>query len=277
MLAVGFAATLTVSGLIISAGAHQLISAAPWLGFIVGVLLVVFGLLGLVGRGPQLRLRLPAMRGPRRRSGTGTWWWLLFGVGYAAASLACTFGVLLAVIAQAQATTGLAGQAVVFTAYAAGSVTLLLLLSTAAALAGTAVTRAIHTVGRWQSCITAALLLVTGAYLAAYWWPAITHHAPTGHGFATLDHWSAAASTWLQQHTTAAAITAASVLATVGLARAATRTRRHQAPRGPAATPPTSAAARATHRRKDQADNRHSIDNDRGQPPAARREGARCG
>ena len=52
--------------------------------------------------------------------------WTLFGVGYGIASLACTFAVLLAVIVQAQATTGLAGQTAVFAAYTAGSLALLL-------------------------------------------------------------------------------------------------------------------------------------------------------
>jgi cytochrome c-type biogenesis protein len=187
-LAAGFALTLSAAGLAISAGAHELVRRAPQIGFGIGVLLALLGLVGLVGAGPRLAIRRPNLtitrtaRGPLR--------WALFGIGYAAASLACTFGVLLAVIAQAQASTGWTGQAVVFAAYAAGSITLLLLLSAAAALAGAALHRAVRTLGRWQARITAALLLVTGGYVAVYWWPAVTGSAPVGRGLPALDHWS---------------------------------------------------------------------------------------
>lgn len=226
-LALGFAATLTAAGLAISAGAHQLIRASPWLGFGVGLLLVVLGLAGFTRRGPRLRLRLPTPRATAGRPGLARW--VLFGVGYAAASLACTFGVLLAVIAQAQASTSFAGQLGVFAAYAAGSIALLLVLSAAAALAGAGLTRWVHVLARQQSRITAALLVITGAYLAVYWWPAVTGRAPVGHGLSGIDRWSAATSTWLQAHTTQTAVTAAVVLAvSIGTALAA-RVRRDRA------------------------------------------------
>jgi cytochrome c-type biogenesis protein len=227
-LAIGFAATLTAAGLAISAGAHQLISAAPWLGFGIGVLLALLGLVGLTGRGPRLRLRLPALRGAASgRAARGPIRWALFGVGYAAASLACTFGVLLAVIAQAQASTGLAGQAWVFTAYAAGSVALLLVLSAAAGLAGAALTRWVRGLARQQARITAALLLLTGGYVAAYWWPAVSGRAPVGHGLGSIDRWSANATTWLQAHTAQTAATA-TVILVVALAVALTARTRHR-------------------------------------------------
>lgn len=213
-LAIGFAVTLTAAGLAISAGAHELISAAPWLGFIIGLMLVVLGLIGFAGRGP--RLRVPTLRGPANgHTVKGPIRWALFGVGYATASLACTFGVLLAVIAQAQATTGLAGQMWVFGAYAAGSVTLLLVLSAAAALAGAALTRWVRGLARQQARITAALLVVTGSYVALYWWPAVTGRAPVGHGLGSIDRWSADTTSWLQAHTTQTALAAAVVLALV--------------------------------------------------------------
>jgi cytochrome c-type biogenesis protein len=199
-LGVGFAATLSAAGLAISAGAHPILSAAPWLGFSVGVVLVVLGIVALTGRGPALRLRLPLSTIRAPGLSTGAVRWALFGVGYAIASVACTFAVLLAVIVQAQATTGVAGQAVVFAAYAAGSLALLLPLSAVAALAGAAAAHATRALRRWQPVITAGLLILTGGYVAAYWWPAVTHRAPTGHGLRSLDRWSADLATWLQQH-----------------------------------------------------------------------------
>ena len=236
-LGVGFAATLSAAGLAISAGAHLILSAAPWLGFSVGVVLVALGSVALTGRGPamRLRLRLPTIRAPRSR--TGLVRWALFGVGYGIASLACTFAVLLAVIVQAQAATGVAGQAAVFAAYAAGSLALLLLLSALAALAGAAAARATRALGRSQPMITAGLLILTGGYVAAYWWPAITDRAPTGHGLSILDRWSADLATWLQQHDALIAGLAGGIVLLVAGVRLwahASATRRHM----PAAAAP---------------------------------------
>jgi cytochrome c-type biogenesis protein len=240
-LAAGFALTLSTAGLAISAGAHQLIRAAPWLGFTVGALLALLGLAGLAGRGPHLRLRLPSIV-PRTRGGPpGPGRWALFGVGYAAASLACTIAVLLAVITQAQANTTIAGQVAVFAAYATGSIALLLVLSAAAALAGSALSRWARTLGRYQARITAALLLITGGYVATYWWPAVTGHSPTGHGLAAIDRWSASATTWLQAHTGTVAVAALALIILTAVAVTTTRLRRRARTRASATYDPTTA------------------------------------
>jgi cytochrome c-type biogenesis protein len=241
-LAAGFALTLSIAGLAISAGAHQLIRAAPWLGFTVGVLLALLGLAGLAGRAPRMRVRVPTLR-PRTRGGTaGPGHWALFGVGYAAASLACTIAVLLAVIAQAQANTTIAGQVIVFAAYAAGSIALLLLLSAAAALAGSTLSRFARALARHQARITAALLLLTGGYVATYWWPAITGRSPTGHGVAAIDRWSATTATWLQAHTDTVAATALTLIVLTAAAAITTRRRRRSHTRTPATTHTQAAA-----------------------------------
>ena len=228
-LAAGFALSLCAAGLAISAGAHQLIRAAPWLGFTVGVLLALLGLAGLAGHAPRLRLHLP-IPGPRASGAiAGPGRWALFGVGYAAASLACTIAVLLAVITQAQASTTITGQVAVFAAYATGSISLLLVLSAAAALAGSALARWARALAHYQARVTAALLLLTGGYVATYWWPAVSGSRPTGHGLAAIDRWSATSTTWLQAHTTtiAAAALALIVLTAAAAATAWLRRRSH--------------------------------------------------
>jgi cytochrome c-type biogenesis protein len=242
-LAAGFALTLSTAGLAISAGAYQLIRAAPWLGFTVGVLLALLGLAGLAGRGPRLRLHLPTIRSRTSGGTVGPGRWALFGVGYAAASLACTIAVLLAVIAQAQANTSFAGQLVVLAAYAAGSIAPLLLLSAAAALAGSALSRWARAMARHQARITAALLLLTGGYVATYWWPAVTGHSPTGHGLAAIDRWSATTATWLQAHTTTVAAAALALIVLTAVAVITTRPRRRSQTSAPATTTHTPATA----------------------------------
>lgn len=243
-LAVGFAATLSLAGLAISAGAYSLIRAAPQLGFAVGLVLFALGLAGLIGITPRLPAAAAfAARLTRPATGHRVARWLLFGTGYAIASLACTIAVLLAVIGQAQTTIGLTGQAEIFAAYAAGSASLLLLLAVAAALLSTALTRWAAALGRHHGRITAALLTVTGAYLTAYWWPAIADHAPTGHGLPLIDHWSSSSTTWLGQHTALAAGTAAVVVSIA--ATAAIRSMRRGGKNTDTA-PPTRTAEPAT-------------------------------
>jgi cytochrome c biogenesis protein CcdA len=224
-LTLGFAGTLTAAGLLVSAGARALIQTAPWLGLATGVILLLLGLATLTGRSPALRLPVPrpTVAGPptARRM-------VVFGIGYAAASLSCTFGVLLAVIAQAQTTTSDAGLLLVFAVYAAGSATVLLLiaLTTAAAgtalttaAVGTALTRRITALARYSPRLAAAVLALTGAYLAWYWYPAATAHAGTAGRSDGLTRFSTTLSTWLQAHTaTVAALTATVVLAAGALA-----------------------------------------------------------
>lgn len=205
-LTIGFAGTLVVVGLVVSAGAHAIIDAAPWLGLIVGVVLLLLGLVMLTGH--PLGLRLPRRAVRPRVGGHGIGRSVAYGVGFAAASLSCTFGVLLAVIAQAQATATYTGLLVVFAVYAAGSATILLLLAVATAVAGTALTRRAATLARLGPKVTAIVLVLTGAYLAWYWYPL----AVTGDSSSTgnpMARFAAAASTWVQAHDGLIALAAA--------------------------------------------------------------------
>ena len=74
--------------------------------------------------------------------------------------------MLLAVIAQAQATVNYAGLLLVCAAYAAGAAAVLLLVALSTAVAGAALTRRITAVARHGTRITTAVLVLTGAHLA---------------------------------------------------------------------------------------------------------------
>ncbi|MEU9426259.1 cytochrome c biogenesis protein CcdA [Streptomyces sp. NPDC048342] len=216
-LTVGFAGTLAAAGLVVSAGARALIQAAPWLGLATGVVLLLLGLAMLAGR--SLSLSLPGSPGRAAEGPPTARRMMLFGVGYAAASLSCTFGVLLAVIAQAQATASYGGLLLVFAAYAAGSAAVLLLVALSTAAAGTALTRRITALARYGPRITAAVIVVTGAYLAWYWYPTATNGATTASSSGGLARFSATVSTWVQAHTTLIATLAAiTVLAVTAFA-----------------------------------------------------------
>ena len=164
VLTIGFTGTLTLAGIAISAGARTLVTAAPWLGITIGLTLAILGGFMLTGR--TIGLRMPARTRHRPDSPTAGGV-LAAGIGYALASLSCTFGVLLAVIAQAQATSGWGGLLAVFTAYTAGAATILMLVSVGTAIAGTALTRHLGILARHGTRVTAVVLIATGAYLLA--------------------------------------------------------------------------------------------------------------
>jgi cytochrome c-type biogenesis protein len=204
-LTIGFTGTLVAAGLIVSAGAHAVIDAAPWLGLATGVVLLLFAAVMLTGH--SLGLRLPGIGSKPAARGHGLGQSVAYGVGFAGASLSCTFGVLLAVIAQAQATATYTGLVVVFAVYAAGATTVLLLLAIATAIAGTALTRRTASLARYGPKLTAIVLAVTGAYLIWYWYPTAVNggRATSGTG---LTGSAATAATWVQAHDTLIALSA---------------------------------------------------------------------
>ncbi|MFK4850798.1 cytochrome c biogenesis CcdA family protein [Microbacterium sp. ZW T6_19] len=198
-LTIGFAGTLALAGVVVSAGARGLIQAAPALGLAVGIVLVLLGGAMLAGR--SISLRLPGIPGRVTERLPGTARMVVFGVGYAAASLSCTFGVLLAVIAQAQATASFASLLLVFGVYAAGSATVLLLVAVVAAAAGSALSRRVTAMARLGPKVTAAVLVLTGVYLAWYWYPAATGDTPASGRADVLTAVAATISGWLQDRT----------------------------------------------------------------------------
>lgn len=214
-LTLGFAGTLSVVGIAVSAGAHAVIGAAPWLGLAIGVALVLVGVVMFAGR--SLGIRLPMPRSTSQPGAPRTGRMVTFGAGYAAASLSCTFGVLLAVIAQAQATATFAGLLTVFAAYALGSATILILVAVGTAAAGAVLIRRIGAIARYGNRITAVVLLVTGAYLTWYWLPAATGSGSPSTG---VTRASTAAADWLQEHSAGVAglsITAVLIVIAVGV------------------------------------------------------------
>jgi cytochrome c-type biogenesis protein len=89
----GFVAVLAAAGLAVPAGLRSVTAVAPWLAVAVCAILLLAGLVLFVRA--ALPVHLPALAAGRRGG------LLAYGAGYVLSSLACTLGVLLAVIAQA--------------------------------------------------------------------------------------------------------------------------------------------------------------------------------
>lgn len=226
-LTVGFAGTLAVLAGAVSLGARSLLTLAPWAGLATGTVLAVLGALMLIGI--RVPLRLPGLAAKSGNAPAGTGRLALFGVGYAVASMACTFGVLLAVIAQASAVSSITALLGVLAAYVAGAAVLLMLLAVSVASAGSALTRRITGLARYTGRLSGGVLLLSGLFLAYYWFPAATGRpSSTGLG---VERWAAQLSGWVQAHQTAVVVLAAVAVATAVASSLVTRLRhRKQGP-----------------------------------------------
>ncbi|WP_298865229.1 cytochrome c biogenesis protein CcdA [uncultured Microbacterium sp.] len=167
-LAIGFAGTFTIVGLLLAAGMRSLIGAFPWVAAVLGAVFALLGLVMLVGiRIPVGIPRLAAIGQDRKTRGG----MVVFGAGYALASASCSLALLVAVVTQALAGEGLVTVLLVFGAYAAGSTILLLSLSVVTAFASTVITTRLRRLMPHMNRITGAILTLSGVYLLVYWLP----------------------------------------------------------------------------------------------------------
>jgi len=159
----GFLGVFVAVGLPVAYGAGRVADALPWVGVLLGGLLVLLGILTLVGWAPRLSVRW----GVRMRGSRGTVPMLLFGVGYGVASLGCTLPVFLAVVGSAA---GGASTALVFAVYGAGMAVVVTALALAAAFVREGLARGLRRVLPYMSRIAGSLLVAAGGYLAYYWY-----------------------------------------------------------------------------------------------------------
>ncbi len=168
LVSAGFAGVFMTTTLVVSVGLRPVLRYLPMVAVAIGVTLVGLGLTMIGGR----RVGMPVRNrsGPSRDiSGRAI---MAFGAAYALVSLSCTLAILLAVVAQALATSNILGTLGVLVAYGAGSATVLVSLSVSAALANDALTNKMRRLLPLVQRLGGVLLVGSGLYLAAYWWPA---------------------------------------------------------------------------------------------------------
>ena len=93
-----------------------------------------------------------------------------YGAAYALASLSCTVGPFLAVLAATTRADGVAAGMLVVLAYAIGMGLLVTLLAVAVALAQDAVVGGMRRVLPWVNRLAGVLLVLAGAYVAWFGW-----------------------------------------------------------------------------------------------------------
>ena len=163
---VGFVAVFAIVGVILSVGGRALIALFPWAGLSVGVILALLGIVLFLsnrsfGLGIAERVHVRPTGGMR-----GV---LLFGIGYAIASLGCTLPIFFVVVGGALATSGLGAAVVLFISYGLGMGVVLTAVAIATALSKGVLVRGLRRVVPYIERVGALLLVGVGIYLISYW------------------------------------------------------------------------------------------------------------
>jgi cytochrome c biogenesis protein CcdA len=179
-MTLGFVAVFGGFGLLAAPAADAVAQRLPWVTVVIGLLLVAVGGWLLAGR--SLPALVPGFtRGPEitRRFGS----MVLFGAAYAVASLGCTIGPFLAVVATAGLGGGspLAGVGL-FLTYAAGMALLVGTVAVAVALARASFVQRLRRSAPALARVGAGVLVLAGAYVAWYGWYELRVFAGGGTG-----------------------------------------------------------------------------------------------
>lgn len=184
-LAAGFLLVFVVAGGVLAAGGRLLVHVFPWVAILVGLVLIALGgwtlLSGRVLEVPGLgtlanavgQLRAPAEgRADRRvmqhgRVGELRAAWA-FGLGYGLSSLGCTLPVFLLVVGSAITARGAVGALLVFAAYAAGMLLVLLAVTMAASTLRDLLRQYVLPLLRWVQPAVALLVIAAGVYIVIY-------------------------------------------------------------------------------------------------------------
>lgn len=168
LVTAAFTVVFAVAGVVITYVSRAFVEALPWLALAVGAVLVVYGIVVATGRG-QLALRVPnPVEG--RRGGSA----VLFGVGYAVASLSCTLPVFLVVVSATLVAGGVGSGVAGFVVYAAGMGTIVFAVAISMALARDGLVRWLRRQGRHLARISGILLALAGGYIVMYWISALS-------------------------------------------------------------------------------------------------------
>ncbi len=168
-MTLGFILVFAAIGLPVALGARSLASLFPWIGLGVGALLAAAGAYMVSGGKlyAALGVRLSAAMGGQDKRGVRGYF--AFGLGYGAASLSCTLPIFLAVVGNTVTASTALGSLGQLLLYAAGMGAVILALTLSIALFRGAMVRTLRRALPHVQTVSAALLLLSGAFIVYYW------------------------------------------------------------------------------------------------------------
>ena len=181
----GFLVVFLIVGAISRLFSNWIEINAKYASLVVGLALIVMGVRMLSGWRP--RIWVPALSGESRRN--GVMGMFAFGVVYAIASIGCTIGLLTTAILGSFTRDGLVSGVLSVVMYGFGMALFVTALTTTLAFAKTALVRGGRGVMSVVSYVSSGLVLITGIYLAWYWYVAITEQSDQGDILRALGNW----------------------------------------------------------------------------------------
>ena len=156
--------------MVIGVGARAfVVNVLPWVGLVVGILLVIIGA-WMVGGGKLytgIAARASSHIGdPSQVSLRG---YFVFGLSYGTASLSCTLPIFLAVVGTSLAVSSLLLSLGQFFLYALGMGTVILCLTLGMALFKSAMVGALRKALPYIQPVGSWLMVIAGAYIVFYW------------------------------------------------------------------------------------------------------------
>lgn len=174
VVSLGFVLFFGLAGLAVSAGGNAILGFMPWVGAVIGVVLVLMGVWMFAGRGVYAGFfeRVAERVGdPNSMSVRG---FFLFGLAYGLASLSCTLPVFLAVIGSSITAGSFASGAGQFLSYGLGMTSVLLALTLALAFFKQGMVQRLRKAIPYVQLASAVLLVAAGGYIIYFWWPTLT-------------------------------------------------------------------------------------------------------
>lgn len=179
----GFVLLFVVVGIVSRAFTTVIQDNAKYAALVVGLGLVAAGIAMLAGwKPPVLQPNVSLQREHTFRN------MFLFGLVYAVASIGCTIGLLTSVIMGSVGREGYVSGVLSIALYGIGMAALVISLTVGLAFARVGLLSALRRGLPWFDRVSAVAVLLTGLYLAWYWWGAITERgsdAVTGR----VDDW----------------------------------------------------------------------------------------
>ena len=166
----GFVVLFGVAGTIIGVGARSaVVDILPWLGFTIGVLLVLFGSWTLGGGKLYTALATRAAEHMGDPTNVGVRGYFVFGLSYGTASLSCTLPIFLAVVGTTFAASTIATSFGQFVLYALGMGLVIQSLTIGMALFKGTMVGALRKALPYVQPIGTWMMIVAGSYIVFYW------------------------------------------------------------------------------------------------------------
>lgn len=197
IVSLGFLLVFGATGLLINAGVRSIIDWIPYVALGIGVIMMIVGV--AMFRGYQLNVGfLKVQGGTASRDNKSVF---TFGVSYALASLSCTLPVFLSVVVGSIAATNFISGFVTYLAYGLGMSMLLMGVTLAVAFAKQGILLRLRSMLRYVQRVSAAFLVVAGAYITWFWADDLSSDAgEQGAAAGVVDQWSASLTNWIQDN-----------------------------------------------------------------------------